>query len=140
MNQITVIFLVAIIKMSSLVAEKSEGTCSEGIQAYLVKENVTDENLIQKIQEVERIKAEFDRLSPPDKLTFERYRHTVPGTNINIQSIPAEEAEAAVQKLLQQREECVANITRLAEYKEQRSIKLQKKWEMKQQQNRKENW
>ena len=103
--------------MSGLVAEKPDGICSEAIRTYLVNQNVTDDNLIQKIQEVEKIKAEFDRLSPPDKLTFKRYH------NINIQPIPVEEAEAVVQKLLQKREGCVANITRL--------VDLQKNWKLK---------
>ena len=134
MNQKTVVvFLVVVINMSSLVAGKTEGICSEAIRTYLVNQNVTDENLIQKIQEVEKIKAEFDRLSPPDKLTFIS-SDPMTGQSRIMDPIPLEEADAVVQKLLQQREECVANKTRLAEFKERQSEELQRKLQTMQQQ------
>ena len=56
MKQIILLVLLFISSMSGFVAENSEGgyTCSKSIHDYLVKQNVTDANLIEKIQEIQR--------------------------------------------------------------------------------------
>ena len=86
--------------MSGFVAENSEGgyTCSKSIHDYLVRLNVTDANLIEKIQEIERIKQEFySLLQLPDKIHLNGRNRRNP--------ISPEEVDVALQKLLQERGE-----------------------------------
>ena len=51
MKQIILLVLLFISSMSGFVAENSEGayTCSKSIHDYLVKQNVTDANLIRLV-------------------------------------------------------------------------------------------
>ena len=115
--------------MSGFVAENSEGgyTCSKSIHDYLVKENVTDANLIKKIQEIERIKQEFYRLQLPDKIQYGRAGY---GGRTGRDPISPEEVDVVLQKLLHEREEILTEKEGLAEYKEPQHIYMARKKQM----------
>ena len=61
LKQIILLVLLLINGMSGFVAENYESkyACSKSIQDYLIKENVTDANLAEEIQKIEKVQTEF---------------------------------------------------------------------------------
>jgi hypothetical protein len=110
--------------MSVFTAEKSETayTCSKTIHDFLVKENITDANLFEKIKEIEDIQREFAnldvRLQQPFLTHGQETSFMYGVKSRKVESPSPEDTDVFLQKMLKERVEILTEKERLAAYKE----------------------